>query len=401
MTMPAIDLTDVDMFVQQRHHELFAWLRTHEPIHRHPLGFWAVTRHADIARIYADNGVFSSANGPMLGGSYSSEETDSAANRMLVASDPPRHRILRQLLHRAFAPDLLSRVEHQVEVLVEDALAKALSAGSCDFAVDIAPELPAAALMVLMGVTHEQAHTLIGMTRQMIGFRDPHWVETSGDERLRLATIQADIFDFFADILWARRAKPGEDMVSLLAGADLNGRRLTDEEILYNCLNLAVGGNETSSHSATAGLLALIENPDQYQLLVEASDVPQSATNEILRWATTNAYVLRVAKQDVEVGGQRIGAGDPVTLWNVSANRDETEFVDADRFLLRRSPNRHLSYGAGIHRCIGANLAQVELSTLFRRCVHKKIRFTLAGDVVRLRSNFIQGISSLPVEMAV
>lgn len=400
MTAPTIELTNADAFVEQRHHEMFAWLRANEPVFRDETGFWALTRYDDISAAYLDHATFSSAGGPMLGGSFSSGEVDSAANRMLVASDPPRHRMLRQLMHKVFDPGFVARVAIQVEEVVNRAVDKALADGGCDFAVDIAPELPAGALMAMVGVSHDEAHELIDMTRRMIGFRDPNWVDTSGDERLRLAVIQSEIFEFFSEILRHKRRKPGDDMVSILATAEVNGRRLPEEDILYNCMNVAVGGNETSSYSAVAGVLALMENPDQHDLLLADPGIVGSAVNEILRWATTNAYVLRVPTRDVEIGGRLIRAGEPVTLWNVSANRDEAHFPDGDRFLVRRSPNRHITYGVGIHRCIGSVVAQVELPMLFRRLAESRVRFERAGDVVRLRSNFIQGITSLRVRMS-
>ncbi|SFR28725.1 Cytochrome P450 [Lentzea waywayandensis] len=400
MTAPAIDLRNVDAFVEQRHHEMFAWLRANEPVFRDPGGFWALTRYDDISAAYLDHTTFSSAGGPMLGGSFSSGAVDTAANRMLVASDPPRHRMLRQLMHKVFGPGFVAKVAEQVTEVVNRAVDKALADGGCDFATDIAPELPAGALMAMVGISHAEAHELIDMTRRMIGFRDPNWVDTSEDERLRLAVIQSEIFEFFSDLLRARRRDPGEDMVSILATAEVNGRRLPDEDVLYNCMNVAVGGNETSSYSAVAGVLALIDNPDQHALLLDDPGLTDSAVNEVLRWATTNAYVLRVPTRDVEIGGKLIRAGEPVTLWNVSANRDERHFPDGDRFLVRRSPNRHITYGVGIHRCIGSVVAQVELPMLFRRLATSGVRFELAGDIVRLRSNFIQGITRLPVRMS-
>jgi cytochrome P450 len=403
MSALTIDLTDVDAFVAQRHHEMLAWLRDNAPVYWNPTsddeGFWALTRYEDVSTAYVDHSTFSSAGGPMLGGSFLSGDTDTASNRMLVASDPPRHRMLRQLMHRVFGPDFVQRVFVQVYELVNAAVDRALAEGGCDFAIDIAPELPAGALMAMLGVSREQAHELINMTRRMIGFRDPHWVDTSDDERLRLAVIQAEIFEFFASLLRQRRRNPGNDMVSVLAQAEVNGRRLPDDDILYNCMNVAVGGNETSSYTAVAGVLALVENPDQYRLLQSDLGLMESAVNEILRWGTTNAYVLRVPTRDVEIKGRHIRVGEPVTLWNASANRDESQFAEPNRFLVRRSPNRHITYGVGIHRCIGSVVAQVELPILFRRLAQDRVGFDVTGEITRLRSNFIQGITGLPVQM--
>lgn len=404
MSTPTIDLTDVDAFVTGRHHEMFAWLRSNDPVYWHPDGdgggFWALTGYRDIVAAYNDHTGLSSSGGPMLGGSFSDGGTDTAANRMLVASDPPRHRMLRQVMHPVFGTEFVERVAREVTTGVTAVVDKALADGGCDFATDIAPELPTRALMAMVGVSRQDARLLIDMTRRMIGFRDPNWVDTSDDERLRLAMIQAEIFEFFADILRERRGKPGSDMVSMLAAAEVNGRRLPEEDILYNCMNVAVGGNETSSYTAVAGVLALIQHPGQHRLLLDRPDVLDSAVHEILRWATSNAYVLRLATRTMTIGDKTIAAGQPVTLWNVSANRDEQQFDRPGEFLLTRSPNRHLTYGVGIHRCIGSVVAQVELPILFRCLAERRISLAVAGEITRLRSNFIQGITALPVTMA-
>ncbi len=402
MTTPTVDLTDVGAFVSERHHAMLAWLRTNDPVHWHRVGdrtgFWALTRHDDVTAAYLDSKAFSS-RGAMLGGSYRSA-TDSASGRMLVASDPPRHRLLRKLVHRVFVQEFVSRIETRVDSLVGTAFDAALAAGGCDFATDIAPEMPAGALMEIMGVSHAEAHELIGLTRRMIGYRDPNIEDTADDERVRLAMIQAELMEFFADIVARRRVAPGDDLASVLVGARLNGRPLDDDDIIYNCLNVAVGGNETTAFSATTGVLALIENPDQHAALRTGAVGLDLAIDEVLRWSTVNAYVLRVAAQDVELHGRTIRRGDSVTLWNASANRDERQFADPDRFLVDRAPNRHVAYGAGIHRCIGSAVAHAELPTVFRRLADHRVRLGLAGEVVRLRSNFIQGITSLPIHLA-
>jgi cytochrome P450 len=251
--------------------------------------------------------------------------------------------------------------------------------------------------MAITGVSYEDAHELIGMTRRMIGFRDPHFADPAEDERLVLAMTQADIFEFFAEVLRARRKNPGPDLISRLLKAEMNGRAWTEDEILYNCMNIAVGGNETSSYTACSGLEALIGHPEQYAELRHKPGLLDSAVNEILRWSSTNLYVRRGALRDVEVGGRTIRSGDVVTLWNASANRDAKQFTDPETFDLARTPNRHLSYGAGLHRCIGAMLAQTELSVVFRAIADLPVTAALSGPVQRLRSNFINGTTSLPV----
>ncbi len=397
-----IDLTDVDMFVRGEHLAALAALRRHSPVHWVEGGdgsrFWALTRYEHVVQAYRDHTIFGSTRGAILGGSYGNDE-DSAGGRMLVASDLPRHRLLKKQLQPALSASVVAAVTEQVRDLVAAAVDRAVADGGCDFATDVATELPAGALMVVFGIGHGEAHEMIRLTRRMIGFRDEAYVDVGDDAGLRLAWLQAEIFDFFAGLVTARKRKPGDDLVSVLLRAKINGRTLSEEDIFYNCMNVAVGGNETSSYTACTGLLALLEHPDQLErLLVEPNLLP-SALDEILRWSSTNAYVQRVVRRNVELGGHTLHEGDSVTLWNVSANRDEDQFLDADTFDIGRTPNRHLAYGAGIHRCIGSPVGQTELTMMFERLIAAGRRFRLAGPPRRLRSNFILGITRLPLEV--
>jgi cytochrome P450 len=396
-----IDLTDVDLFVRGEHLRALRELREDDPVHWNEGAdgsrFWALTKYEDVLWAYREHGLFSSTRGAIVGGSFQSAD-DTAAGRMLVVSDLPRHRLLKEIIHPALSQSVVEAVSAQVRVLVDRAVDRMVADGGIDFATDVATELPAGALMTIMGISWSEAHDLIRLTRRMVGFRDEVFVDTGTDAGLRLAWLQAEIFDFFEDLLEIRRKQPGDDFVSLLAKATINGRPLSTEEILFNCMNMAVGGNETSSYTACTGMLALMEHPEQYDRLLADRGLLAPALNEMLRWSSTNAYVQRVAKRDVERGGHQIRSGDSVTLWNVSANRDADQFPDAEVFDVGRTPNRHLTYGSGIHRCIGAPVAQAELSLLFDRLISSGIRCEPAGEARRLRSNFILGITSLPLK---
>lgn len=395
-----VDLTDIDRFVRSEHHAMLAELRERDELHWNPLGdgggFWALTRYDEVASAYLDHTSLSSAGGAMLGGSFRSE-ADTAANRMLVASDPPRHRLLRQQMHPIFSASVGELAAAQIAVLLDDAFDRMLEAGGGDFAQDVAVQLPAGALMAMLDIGHSDAVHLVQLTRRMIGFRDPHYVKDGADERLQLASVQSEIFGFFEDLIDDRGAREGDDVVSVLLRARVNGRPLSHEDVLYNCMNVAVGGNETSSYSACAGIEALMRNPQQYDRLLQHAEAPEPLLDEILRWSSTNAYVQRIATRDIEIRGSKVRAGDSVTLWNVSANRDETRFADPNAFDIDRAPNKHLTFGTGVHRCIGASLGRAELKVTFDRLVRRRIRFAPDGGPTRLRSNFILGITHLPV----
>lgn len=398
-----IDLTDVEMFAANRHHEAFRRLRDEAPVYRNLAAdgseFWALTCYEDVLGAYREHDVFSSAHGAILGGSFH-KGGDSASGDMLVASDLPRHRMLRRVMHPPFAPRMVDRVAIQVRSLVKRAVNDLSSAGGCDFALDFAPLLPIGALMALFGIGEPDARHLVGLTRKMVGYRDATLSDLSGDERLRLAHAQSEIFEYFTDLLdeWREKA-PGDDVLSMLLSSEINGEPLDDTQILYNCMNIAVGGNETSSYTTCSGFLALLEHPGEWLRLRADPSLLPSALEEMLRWSSTNAYVQRVATRDTSVRGVHIPAGDVVTLWNVSANRDPGQFTDPDRFDITRTPNRHLSFGSGIHRCVGAPTGNAEIVEAFTALVDSGLDFRLAGDPVRLRSNFILGFTSMPVEI--
>lgn len=396
---PRIDLTDTDLFVDGDPFAAWAWLRRNAPVYWNADqaggGFWALTRYADIAAVYLDATTFTSERGTVMGGSFRSAE-DSASGQMIICSDPPAHRLLRQQVHQGFTPSIVSRIGEQARRYVDRAMTNLVDAGGGDLAVEVALELPAAMLAVMFGLDRQDAQHLLDLTHEMIGHRDDEYLVRE-DQQRTLISAQVKIFDFFIDLVASRRRKSVDDLPSRLLAAQLSGRPMSEQEILYNCLNVAVGGNETTPYAACGGVHALVENPDQADLLYGDPDVLPTAVDEILRWTSANAYVGRTATRDVEINGTRIGSGDMITLWNASANRDESEFTEPDRFLVTRAPNHHLAFGVGVHRCIGQAVAREELSVFFRYLAERGIRLRLDGPVERLRSNFMLGIKHLPV----
>ena len=397
------DLTDTELFVSGDPHRVFSQLREEDPVYWNAEGsnggFWALTKYEDIAAAYLDHATFSSSAGAMMGGSLH-KEGDSASGEMLVASDPPRHRLIRKALRPAFSAQMLTRIRAQVDQLLAKAMAQARAAGGCDIAEEVAPMLPIGALMVTLGIGQADAARLLLLTRQMIGIKDEHYRLGALAFEAQLAKTQAEIFVFFADLLGARRDGKGEDLVSLLCRARINGRPLSDAEVLYNCMNVAVGGNETSSYSLCGGVQALLQFPEQAVRLQGDPVLRTRAVDEVLRWTSTNAYVQRRAMRDIEIRGKRIRSGDFVTLWNLSANRDSERFSRPDHFDISRSPNPHVSYGHGVHRCIGSSVGTAELECGLGHIFPPGSQMRIAGDVRRLRSNFILGFTKLPVEFA-
>jgi cytochrome P450 len=402
-----IDLTDLDLFVSGRAYAAWRVLRDESPVHWNPTpdvdgdsgGFWALTRYADLKSAYSQPEVFSSEKGTVLGGSFRSER-DTASGQMIICSDPPRHRLLRQQTHRGFEREMVLRVRRTVRADIEAALDRICADGGADIATELAPVLPLSVLRVLLGVDDDTADQLLRLSREIIGYRDDDESLDPDADRTRLANAHGRMLGVLMEVAEGRRMAPGDDLPSMLLASRINGRPMPEEAILYNLLNVVVGGNETTPYTACAGIEALMEHPDQEtRLHDDPATLVSSATDEILRWTSTNAYVGRTLSREVELHGVTMPAGDRVTLWNASANRDERAIPDADHFDVARSPNPHLAFGSGVHRCIGQYVAREELLALVGALAERRLRFRSAGRVRRLRSNFMQGTCSMPLQV--
>jgi cytochrome P450 len=401
MPTSVIDLDDLDLFVTGDPYAAWATLRDRAPVHFNntPGGeHWALTRYADLTAVYRDPVTFASKHGTVLGGSYRSG-SDTASGQMLICSDPPEHRLLRQHVHKAFGPTMMNRAATHVGAYLTEALDRLEADGGGDFAVDVAPQLPAGLVAAMFGVGRADAAHLLRLTRTMIGFRDDEY-RGAGPESMTLAGAQVEIFDFLSDLLDRRRREPGEDLLSILLAARTNGRGLSDSQLLYNALNVAVGGNETTPFTASAAVEALIRHPGERRRLHDDPALLDTAVEEMFRWTSTNAYVRRTTTADVTMHGVAIPAGATLTLWNASANRDEAQFPSADRLDLGRTPNHHLAFGVANHRCIGLPAAKLEITMLLRELARRRLTLELSGDIERLASNFMLGIKHLPVSVS-
>ena len=402
MKLEDIDLTDEDTWADHIPHDQFSFLRAEAPIYRHPgntVGdrviedFWALTRHADVQVVNRDTTTFSSEQrGVMV--SEPDEET-SAHFRTMLDTDPPAHTRLRRLVNRGFTPRMVTRFEEHYAQLTSDLLAKAVAQGTFDFVTDVAAELPLMAIAEILGVPVEDRHKLFEWSNKLVGNSDPEYVG-SADDALTAAT---ELYVYFNQLGEERRAEPGDDIISRLI-TEVEGDALGPHEFETFCLLLTVAGNETTRNATSHGMHALLEHPDQMQLLRDNPELLDPAIEEILRWATPVINFRRTATCATEVGGQAIAEGDALVMYYMSANRDETVFEDPFTFDITRDPNDHIAFGGGgAHHCLGANLARLELQIIFKELLASTRSITQAGDVARLRSNFINGIKHMPVEV--
>ncbi|MEU6594047.1 cytochrome P450 [Streptomyces sp. NPDC046881] len=391
-----VDLLDPDLFAANAFWPTLRHLRQQAPVHWHEHpdggGFWVVTRYEDIVAVYTDHDSFSSRYGMRL--DSNPEAVSAVAQRMLIVSDAPEHTRLKRVLAGAFAPNEMPRFEALVRQVVRETVTEALDRVEFDF-IDIAKQVPNRVVCAFMGVPRTDWEWLGDIATEAF---------EGADEQARTGA-HSEIFLYFSELLAERRKSPGEDFLSRIAAdgalSEETGERrpLTDEEIVFNCNGVLAGANETTRYSAAGGVLAFMENPAQWDLL-RSSPGPEAvpaAVEEILRWTVPGVHALRTALRPARLGGVDIAPGDRVTVWNASANRDESVFADPDAFLVTRTPNRHITFGAGRHLCLGARLARLELGVLFEELTSRVKQFRPTGEALFNASNFTWGVRSLPV----
>jgi cytochrome P450 len=395
------DLVDPERFARNGYpHAVWTRLRAEAPVaHFAPPGyrpFWAITKHADIARISSQPMRFSNAQGIMLGPA----DAVIPPSEMVVMLDPPRHRPMRKLATPRFTPRAVRAKRADIERIAVEILDEAATAGAtseCDFVERIAAPLPIAVIAWILGVPREDWELLFRWTNEVIGANDPEFQRPGKTPGQTAKHARIELHAYFQRLLEQRRSDPRDDLVSELLRAEVDGAPLTEEQLLAYCELMVEAGNETTRNAISGGLLAFSEQRGEWERLRERPELLPTAMEEILRWVTPITHFTRTATEDCEVRGEKIRAGEQVALFYASANRDEEVFEDPFAFRVDRRPNRHLAFGIGEHVCIGAHLARVELETIFRHLLTRLEEFEVSGPVERLRSAVNGGIKHLPL----
>lgn len=399
MTTPVdadlVDLADPRLFAHGEPHEVWQALRAHRPVRWQPVdgraGFWAVTRHADAERVLTDHAGFTSTRGVFLNVLGRDEP---ARDLQFSASDPPRHGELRRPVQREMTARAVRRHAESLRADVARMLAPALDGGPVDFAA-LTSTLPMAILGPLFGIPAEDWARLARLVGMSVAEEDPAYQLPEGVE----ATLQRahrELFAYLLNLVQAHRRRPRGDLVDVLASMTVGGRRLSPGAVVANCYSLLLGASAAIPHVPNAALLELSRS-GRYAEWARQPDLLGSGIEEAIRWAAPARHFLRCATRDTRLGDVTIAAGDAVVVWISSANRDERVFVDPHRFDVRRTPNRHLSFGDGHHYCIGAPLARLALRVFFSELFRRFASFEPAGEVEYVRSAWLAGIRRLPL----
>ena len=392
---------------EKRLYEALAYARAHEPVSWVDVPpyapFWAITKHADVMDIERDNDLFTNDPRPFLevaefDEKQRAEREAGVGLRTLIHMDDPHHRDIRKIGADWFKPSALKALKTRCDELAKVWVDKMAEKGpELDFAQDIAVNYPLYVILTLLGMPESDFGFMLKLTQELFGQNDEEMQR--GDNPDAFMAVIMDMFAYFTTLTASRRENPTDDLASAIANATINGEPMSDMDTLSYYAIVASAGHDTTSAGIAGGLLALIQNPDQLARLQADPSLMGTAVEEIIRWVVPVKEFMRTAQKDTVVRGVPIKKGDAVLLSYVSANRDEEVFTDPDKFDVGRDPNKHLSFGYGVHFCLGASLARMEINSFLTELIPRIKTIELAGDPELISTLFVGGLKRLPIRV--
>ena len=384
-------------YARYRREEPVAWI-DQEPYRP----FWAVTRHADIMEVERQHQIFINEPRVTLVPREVEDQTTAALGkrtamvRSLLDMDEPDHRKYRAVAQSWFMGPGVARFQSRVDTVCSNWIDRMQEqGGQCDFAADIANFVPLSVIMTILGLPESDMQFVLRSTQQLFGASDPDMQDDSGDYG---RTVFMQLMGYLGELVERRRREPTDDLASVIANGVIDGAPMAMLETLSYLLVTSTAGHETTASALAGGLLAMLQNPDQLQLLRDRPELwNEGAADEVVRWVTPIRHMMRTATQDYVLRGKQIKAGDSLAMLYLSANRDEEAFVDPFRFDVQRTNSRHLAFGFGVHFCLGRLLALNEIKSFFKQLLQRVEHIELAGEAVQAQSNFVGTLKSLPV----
>lgn len=390
-----IDLWNPGSFAHGHPHAQYDWLRANDPVHfqEEPAGpgYWAITRYQDVYDVDRNFQAFSSEPTIMIQDALN-QETNFGGYKMMLMMDPPEHTHFRRLIRQEFTVPVSAERTPRMQQLARQIVDEVIEKGECDFVSQVAGEMPSYVIAELIGIPLDDGRELYKLTEAI-------HTTAGGTPTEEGAVAVFKMFDYGRKVIEEKRARPKNDLATKLLQAEVDGRKLEDIEFLLFFLLLIDAGGDTTRNLLSAGMIALLENPDQHAWLM--ADLPgrlASAREELLRWCSPVIYMRRRATRDVEIAGTKLKAGDKAVMYFGSANRDAAKFDRADTLDLSRTPNEHIAFGTGPHGCLGQHIARIEIDAMLIEVLTRMKDFRLAGEPKWLPSNFISGPQTMPVK---
>ncbi len=405
MTPLDAQLINPATFRDESFYDLLARMRRDDPVHRtvglNGARFWSVFKHADVKRVFHEANLFSSEVAgvmPVMDGALREVNRDTfGPGEMLISIDPPRHGKFRDLVSAPFMPNALQETADRKAALIAKIFDDLPDDGIIDLVDDLAAKIPMVIIADILGLPPERCDDLLAWGKMMMTGADPDYIQ--GDAAETAETGMRLMHECVRNLAMPRRGCPFADALGSLANGEVDGRMLTEAEIVQNGTLLILAGFETTRNSFSGGFYELLQHPDQMDLLREDPKLIRRAVEEMVRWANPVITLLRVATADTEIRGQPIAAGDEVVVWLASANRDEEAFPRADEFDVTRSPNPHLAFGFGPHTCLGGPLAKVELRVALEEMLKRYSGFEIISQPERTQTNFNGGLKRFPIRL--